>query len=339
MMVKLNTPLPPPPPPPPLYFAGRRDPWTRLCSGFRSKLHGACKMDLHCFKHYVPHVTNATINAATDADLLKIYFEAILDPKLMGPASKYSLNEHFQLQSKQCLSPHTATMELVPQQVDVQPNLEAFSEMYGHTGNRSFHHMMGRQYVWGGLATGEAHGDEEKHCYRIAAHLLQRVVRFLADDYSVIEKRTGVVYQSKKMLDAALLRATAGNSANDVVVCVMNSTIAHDVVLVGGGGPRPSPPAPPAPPGSPGSCTFASDTCGFGSDAWKKRGVATKEACCALCVADPKCTAAVYTRKRDCHGKEKETNAGKHCKGDWTCRARQPTNPDAMAGVVDESHG
>ena len=27
-----------------------RDPWARLCSGFRSKFHGVCKMNLTCFR-------------------------------------------------------------------------------------------------------------------------------------------------------------------------------------------------------------------------------------------------------------------------------------------------
>lgn len=60
-----------------------------------------------------------------------------------------NLNEHFKLQSKQCLSRHMEGMTVVPQQMEANPNMEEFSALFGYIGNSSFHNVMGESYAWG----------------------------------------------------------------------------------------------------------------------------------------------------------------------------------------------
>ena len=61
---------------------------------------------------------------------------------------------------------------------------------------------------------------------------------------------------------------------------------------------------------------------GFGHDGWEQT-VTSKEDCCSLCLADPKCTVAVFLEdSHECHGKTPETKPGRPSKNAWACRAR-----------------
>ena len=110
----------------------------------------------------------------------------------------------------------------------------------------------------------------------------------------------------------------------------------------GGGAPprpRPSPPAPAPPPPS-SNCTFVERMLGFGHDGWA-RPAASKEECCAMCLADPACTVAVWRLDGDdnsatCHGKTPESKPGRKGEaGDWACRARSKPSTPRLGFAVD----
>jgi hypothetical protein len=72
-------------------------------------------------------------------------------------------------------------------------------------------------------------GVPAEHCYPVSVSLLRLVLRFLAPDYSTIERETKVVYSSRGTLELA--SATLGHprdkgvTEGERVVCIMNSTI------------------------------------------------------------------------------------------------------------------
>ena len=58
--------------------------------------------------------------------------------------------------------------------------------------------------------------------------------------------------------------------------------------------PPPPTPTPPTPPAPPGSCRWVPGAGLRGNDIGKARKLATKEACCAACIAEPTCKAACF---------------------------------------------
>jgi hypothetical protein len=72
-------------------------------------------------------------------------------------------------------------------------------------------------------------GNPAEHCYPVSVSLLRLVLRFLAPDYSTIQRETKIVYPSGRMLELA--SANRGHPRDkglvwgERLVCIMNSTI------------------------------------------------------------------------------------------------------------------
>jgi|EP01047_Picozoa_sp_COSAG01_P066599 hypothetical protein len=86
--------------------------------------------------------------------------------------------------------------------------------------------------------------------------------------------------------------------------------------------------------------TFRQGIGGFGGDQRRQPRVESKEDCCALCLADPLCTVAVYDSDDSmCHIKA-ESKEGYAKPGYWACRARPPPPASARstAAIDDAMH-
>lgn len=166
-----------------------RDPWNRLLSGFGSKFHSHCKQDVKCFqKGFMPNFNPEGTNH------LHAYLLGIADIH----EQEKTMNAHFSPQHKTpCLSESLMESvssnhcELRSGDID-NGGLDVVSSALGHVGNDSFTSYMGSSY----------HMPET--CYNIPAHLLARVVPFLAGDYERIHALFGKQYRTEKRLRDAV---------------------------------------------------------------------------------------------------------------------------------------
>mmetsp|Transcript_18297 Transcript_18297/g.58423 ORF Transcript_18297/g.58423 Transcript_18297/m.58423 type:complete len:295 (+) Transcript_18297:581-1465(+) len=159
-----------------------RDPWIRLCSGFRSKMIGLCKMDVSCFrKFYMPH-----ISMDSNRSVLERYFDAVVHSN--------HLDRHFRPQAMQCLKNPKPFENILTTPIDIDnpDSLDQIGVILGHQG---FTSVMGRGYSW-----------PNRYCSTIQTSLMARISKFLSLDYHILRQEFNITFDTMQALAVAALQ-------------------------------------------------------------------------------------------------------------------------------------
>ena len=189
-----------------------RDPWTRLLSGYRSKMYGdhGCRaaavnadQAARCFKgSWMPW-----FSLDESQNLLSRYLDATTQWW-----HEDDINEHFRTQSRQCLASAAlkkARMRVVPARLDEPRALNAVSDAVAPD----------RPFVGAMLGAYEWPSDDASLCRPVQPWVFAQALSYLRPDYEAAQELFGTRFGSYKRLEAASERAGAS------LVCANDSTI------------------------------------------------------------------------------------------------------------------
>ena len=191
-----------------------RDPWTRLLSGYRSKMYGtgpgACSAKevnadqaAKCFQgSWMPW-----FSLDKSQNLLSRYLDAATQS-----GHEDDINEHFLTQSRQCLASAAlkqARLRVVPAPLEEPRALNAISDAVAP--DRPFVEAVHGAYSWP--------SDDASLCRPVAPRVFAQALTYLRPDYEAAQELFGTRFDSYKRLEAASERA--GPS----LVCANDSTI------------------------------------------------------------------------------------------------------------------
>jgi len=205
------------------YVLPIRDPWTRICSAFRSKVIGDCHSDERCIRRKWVQIAPAD-GILRGRSLFDRFLEAV------ATAGEGRLNDHFAPQSERCLAEQDLsqfdTSQLLPVDIDSNGSMQSISSALGRTGASSFDSVMAgrRAYSHRHVSTASV---GTKYCYTVRRSTIMRVAKFLSPDYRAMHMYLKIKFNSERVLRAASsggARALMGNGS-EYHVCMENYSL------------------------------------------------------------------------------------------------------------------